>query len=304
MSRIEEALKQAGAKTRLDDLPQESSVGGLESFSVGSDATPPQADRPKIVERSSPPPSRVSGVPFFERLVVHPNAEPVAVEQYRRLAAVLHQAQVERGTKVVMVASAKAAEGKTLTAANLALTLSESYGRRVVLVDADLRRPALSRLFQLPNGSGLSENLRATEEEPLNVTNLSESLSLVPGGRADSDPMAGLTSGRMEQIIQRAAASFDWVILDTPPVALLSDAHLLAAMVDAAVLVIHAGVTPHALIQRAVETIGREKIVGVVLNRVATDAFAEANYYEYYQSAVDNRRKGPQLLSNTRGSSA
>jgi capsular exopolysaccharide synthesis family protein len=225
------------------------------------------------------------------------------VEQYRRLAAVLHQTQVERGTKVVMVASAKAAEGKTLTAANLALTLSESYGRRVVLIDADLRRPALSRLFQLPNGSGLSESLRAAEDAPLTVTNLSESLALVPGGCADSDPMAGLTSGRMEQIIQRAAASFDWVILDTPPVALLSDAHLLAAMVDVAVLVIHAGVTPHALVQRAVETVGREKIVGVVLNRVAGDAFAEANYYEYYQSGVDQRRKGPQLLSTTRESS-
>src|SRR5215211_470254 len=118
---------------------------------------------PRIERSLPPPPPRVSGVPFFERLVVHPNAEPVAVEQYRRLAAVLHQTQVERGIKVVMVASAKAAEGKTLTAANLALTLSESYGRRVVLIDADLRRPALSRLFQLPNGSGLSENLRAAE---------------------------------------------------------------------------------------------------------------------------------------------
>jgi Mrp family chromosome partitioning ATPase len=74
-------------------------------------------------------------------------------------------------------------------------------------------------------------------------------------------------------------------------------------MVDVAVLVIHAGVTPHALVQRAVETVGREKIVGVVLNRVAGDAFAEANYYEYYQSGVDQRRKGPQLLSTTRESS-
>jgi Mrp family chromosome partitioning ATPase len=84
----------------------------------------------------------------MERLVVHDNAEPAAVEQYRRLGAILHQAQVERGIKIVMVASAQAAEGKTLTAANLGLTLSESYRRRVL---PDRRRPcgrpSLSALF-------------------------------------------------------------------------------------------------------------------------------------------------------------
>ena len=72
----------------------------------------------------------------------------------------------------------------------------------------------------------------------------------------------------MQEIIEQAAAGFDWVIIDTPPVGLLTDAHLLAAMVDAAVLVIDAGTTQHAIIQRAIESIGREKIVGVVLNRV------------------------------------
>jgi protein-tyrosine kinase len=302
MSRIDEALKQAGARTPFDDPRPEASSAGLESFSVGPDAASSSRDLPRVEPRSPRQPADAPCVPFFERLVVHPNAEPVAVEQYRRVAAVLHQTQVQRGIKVVMVASAKAAEGKTLTAANLALTLSESYGRRVVLIDADLRRPALSRLFQLPNGSGLSENLRAVGDQPLNVTNLSELLALVPGGCADSDPMAGLTSGRMQQIIGRAAASFDWVIIDTPPVALLSDAHLLAAMVDAAVLVIHAGVTPHALIQRAVDTVGREKIVGVVLNRVSSDAFAEANYYEYYRAEPEKRRSTAQMHSITQSS--
>jgi receptor protein-tyrosine kinase len=245
-------------------------------------------------------------VPPVERLVVHHDAEPVAVEQYRRLAGVLHQAQVDAGIRVVMVASAQAAEGKTLTAANLALTLSESYRRRVLLIDADLRRPALSRLFQLPNRTGLSENLRSSGDRPLNITNLSESLALIPGGSADSDPMAGLTSGRMQQILAQASASFDWVILDTPPVALLSDTHLLVAMVDAAVLVINAGETPYALVQRTIETLGRDKIVGVVLNRVGGEALADANYYQYYRAGLngrgrfaDNVRTQSELLSAT-----
>ena len=88
-----------------------------------------------------------------ERLITHPNADTVVVEQYRKFAAILHQAQVERGIKVVMLASAQTAEGKTLTAANLALTLSESYKRRVLLIDADLRRPSLATAVRLARGS-------------------------------------------------------------------------------------------------------------------------------------------------------
>ena len=80
-----------------------------------------------------------------ERLITHKNADSVIVEQYRRLAGILHHAQVERGVKVVMLASAQTAEGKTLTAVNLALTLSESYKRNVLLIDADLRRPSVGR---------------------------------------------------------------------------------------------------------------------------------------------------------------
>ena len=80
-----------------------------------------------------------------------PQADPASREQYRRLAATLHHAQAEHGLKVVMVASAVPGEGKTLTATNLALTLSESYQRRVLLIDADLRRPSLHDDVQVPN---------------------------------------------------------------------------------------------------------------------------------------------------------
>jgi capsular exopolysaccharide synthesis family protein len=208
----------------------------------------------------------------------------MAVEQYRRLAAILHQAQTARDVKVVMIASAEPSEGKTLTATNLALTLSESYKRRVLLVDADLRSPALGVMFQVPFSTGLSESLRSDDERPLHVVNLSSSLSLLPGGAADADPMAGLTSGRMQEIIQEAAASFDWVILDTPPIGLMSDAHLLAAMVDVAVLVISAGSAGCAAVQHAIESIGREKIVGVVLNRVEDRKLATRKYYSYRPS--------------------
>lgn len=293
MSRIDQALKQAGASVPATAANSAWELGDdLGNFPVSSDegsgaTDPARLPLPPAPQRTA---SRRSVGSSMERLIISPSVEHVAVEQYRRLAAVLHQAQATSDIKVVMVASADPWEGKSLTAANLALTLSESYKRRVLLVDADLRSPSLDMVFQIPHGPGLSESLRAREEQPLNVINLSPSLALLPGGDADADPMASLTSGRMQEIIQEAAASFDWVILDTPPIGLITDAHLLAAMVDTTVLVIAAGSAQCGAVQRAIESIGREKIVGVVLNRVAGETMA-ASYYNYRTSS--SRRLDP-----------
>lgn len=193
--------------------------------------------------------------------------DPRPAEQYRRLAAALHQTQVERGIKKVMVASAVAAEGKTLTALNLALTLSESYLKRVVLVDADLRCPGVHQLLDLPDATGLNELLKDVHPSALTLTAVSSKLSILPAGHAEPDPMGQLTSARMASILAELAQKFDWVIVDTPPVVLFPDANLLAAMVDGAVLVIRSGQTPHDVVDRAIQTLGRKRILGLVLNR-------------------------------------
>src|SRR5690606_12595006 len=106
----------------------------------------------------------LSGSLSQEKLVTAGTIERAPVEQYRRLATRLHLAQAEQGTRVVMVTSAIASEGKTLTATNLALTLSESYKRRVLLIDADLRRPWVHELFRVPNLTGLNDGIRADTE--------------------------------------------------------------------------------------------------------------------------------------------
>jgi capsular exopolysaccharide synthesis family protein len=287
MSRIEQALQQAGLRDAVSTSSDHEDV--LRDFSatfepeeVAEEPAEPdveisRAAEPQAVEKMS----GSEHESYREKLVVDANITPVSVEQYRRLAAVLHHMQGERGTKVVMVASAQAGEGKTLTAANLSLTLSESYRRDVLLIDADLRGPTLELLFQARYGVGLNDSLRAGPTAPLDGMRLSRYLSLLPGGTPDPDPMAGLTSRRMGEVIAQAASKFDWVILDTPPVALLSDAHLLAAMVEAVVLVISAGSTPLSLVQRAVETLGRDRIVGVVLNRVEDGLAPHDRYYAY-----------------------
>jgi protein-tyrosine kinase len=218
-----------------------------------------------------------------DKLVVTSGVPATCVEQFRKLAGTLHHAQLDRNIKVVMITSAIAGEGKTLTATNLALTLSESYKRDVLLADADLRRPSLHELFGIPNDSGLGEGLKAETERRLPIVKISPKLSLLTAGRPDPDPMSGLTSPRMRHIIEEATARFEWVVIDTPPVGLLPDANLLAEMVDGAILVIEAGQTPYALVQRAVDALGRESILGVVLNRVdSTHTLGGYRYYAYY----------------------
>lgn len=231
---------------------------------------------------------RVKGLTLARqgKLVIRQEGPSAAIEQYRRLAAVMYQAQENRGIKTVMVASAYAAEGKSLTSANLALTLSESYRRRVLLIDADLRRPTLQDAFEIPNLAGLSDWLKKDGKTTMPLIEITPTLSIVPGGRPDHDPMSGLASDRMKRVIQQAAERFDWVVLDTPPVAFLPDGHLLSAMVDTVVLVVAAGQTPAAAIQRAVAELGHERIIGVVLNRVeprSMQSYGESAYYNRYR---------------------
>ncbi|MEO7192310.1 MAG: CpsD/CapB family tyrosine-protein kinase [Vicinamibacterales bacterium] len=204
-------------------------------------------------------------------------------EQYRRLAATLHHLQATSGLKVILVASAVAGEGKTLTAANLALTFSESYQKEVLLIDADLRRPSLARTFNIPGEPGLSEGLMPGHEGPLPLQHVSSRLTVLPGGRATSDPMAGLTSQRMRQLIAEARQTFDWVIIDTPPIGLMSDANLLSAIADGSVLVVKANSTPYHLVRRAVDALGEGHLLGAVLNRAAVPAASK--YYDYYHYA-------------------
>jgi capsular exopolysaccharide synthesis family protein len=175
-----------------------------------------------------------------------------------------------------------------LTAVNLALTLSESYHRRVLLVDGDLRSPSIHRLFGVETASGLDEGLRDDRERKLTLVEVSPQLTLLPAGRPDSDPMSVLTSTRMRMVLDEAREKFDWVIVDTPPLGLLPDAHLLARMVDGTVLVVAAGCTSYQSAARAAELLGRNRILGVVLNRVSENVFAREHaharhYYGYGQ---------------------
>lgn len=244
-------------------------------------------DALKVVEYAAParllrveaPAARVSSAP--------PDAfhagydQPVAAEQYRKLAAALVNAQSAHELKIVMVASAVQGEGKSVTAANLALTLAKSYRRRVLLIDADLRLPAQHEIFGVNPTRGLVDLLDGAAAGGVAPVEVATNLMLLAAGRPSADPVGGLTSSRMARLLEEAGAAFDWVIVDTPPVALLPDAHLLTSMVDGALLVVQAGATPYKMLNRAVDALGRERILGVVLNGADSRAIA-GEYRNYY----------------------
>jgi protein-tyrosine kinase len=231
------------------------------------------------------------------RIVSAPGAPPVLAEQFRRLAATLHHSQLVQGTKVIMITSPTPGDGKTLTATNLALTLSESYRREVLLIDADLRRPSLHEVFRVPNVAGLNDGLKRGREAKLAVLKITDTLTLLPAGKPDPDPMSSLTSERMSQILTEGASRFDWVVVDTPPLGLLTDAKLLSMMVDGALIVIRANQTAHADVEKTLEAIGRERVLGVVLNAVAGFAGAE-KYTRYYNTVEGTRPAGPETSGN------
>ena len=290
MSRVDQALRRAGGRdageregepesTRVEDFPAE--------------------DRrvPAVVAKTRPfVPATVPATPAFvgaERLshlaptldgkvVVDSQISGASVEEYRRLATALHLMQEVNGLRALIVSSALPRDGKTLTSTNLALTLSESYQRRVLLIDADFRRPSIHDVFGLPNAAGLADGLRGEGPISMPFVQVSPYLTVLTAGVFQGSPMAGLTSERMRNVMVEARARFDWVILDTPPVGVISDANLLASLVDGVLLVIGAGATPYAAIKRAVSEFGRERIVGVVLNRVTDDIARKTYYGDYY----------------------
>jgi protein-tyrosine kinase len=219
---------------------------------------------------------------LHRKVVVDQDMDAASREQYRRLATALLAAQAASGLKVVLMASAVASEGKSLTSSNLSLTFSEAYQRNVLLIDGDLRRPSIHTIFGLQSKPGLCEGLLGQDERKLALHRVSPRLTVLTAGQSAADPMSLLASSRMRQLIDEARETFDWIIIDTPPVGLLSDASLLAHMADGALLVIKAGSTAHDLVSRAVAAIGKEQILGVVLNQVDETGTPAYKYQQYY----------------------
>jgi protein-tyrosine kinase len=272
MSRIQEIL----SKAERD--------GNVRRTHAGDDRQPPPADRPagaashhapRRVERRPEQEMRVvpealrevasSG---FDPLLVAANApHSLAAEQYRTLRTRLVLLEEGRARRVLLVTSPAKGDGKSITAANLALTMAQEFNRRVVLVDADLRRPAVHGLFGIADQPGLVDVLggSATLEDAL-VLLPDVHLAVLPAGLAPAQPAELLGSAGMRRTLEALRSRFDRVIVDVPPVIPLADVGVLAPQCDGVLLVVRAGVTPKPLIERALSAFDAERLLGVVLN--------------------------------------
>jgi len=196
----------------------------------------------------------------------------LAAEQYRSLRTRLAHTEGSSTLRTVLVTSPQKSEGKSVTAANLALTMAQELQRRVVLLEADLRKPSLQQLFGLPPGPGLAEYLSG-------ACALSEAMKYLPdfnltvmtAGATPTNPAELLGSTAMRRLLDQLRTRFDRVILDSPPVLPLADVAVLAPVVDGTLLVVRAGVTPKPAIENALRAFDPSRLLGVVLNDSALE---------------------------------
>lgn len=189
------------------------------------------------------------------------------------------------GRRSLLVTSAQPGDGKTMTCVNLALSLAK-LGRRVLLVDADTRRPAVHQALAIPPGPGLTEALRG-EAGWLSLVHaeVAPGLDVLPAGEAVRSPVELLSSREMAALIDEAEARYDFVLLDTPALLInAADTRILAALVDGVIVVIRSGSTPRTALDRMLGHV--PNLVGVVLNRLDVRQFSPS-YYAY--GAADER---------------
>lgn len=293
MSRIDEALRLArGESTAAVATPAESvpRPDSLNQYPRDTGARLPrrESDDPEAVARAlRVGPGGQVRRPLRDRLthlgakvVTDQGASQTLIEEFRRFATMLTQQHVPQHG-LVMISSAMADEGKTMTATNLALTLAGSFKEQVLLIDADLRRPSLQTVFGV-EGPGLTEWIDATEPSSPNVTQLSDTLAFLPAGRPAEDPFAVLNSSSMKQLLQHVSTEFKWVIVDTPPVGVVPDARVIGNLADLIILVVRAQSTPYTAVEAAIDELGRNRICGIVLNQAeASSQNREYGAYAY-----------------------
>jgi capsular exopolysaccharide synthesis family protein len=188
--------------------------------------------------------------------------------QYRRLARGLQRMQGERGLNRLLVTSARPGDGRTSTVTHTALALSEHFDRRVLVIDADVRHPAVQGFFGVTSRHGLLDVLLGNCRD-LPLVGVARNLTVLPGGRPDPNAIPLLTSDRMEWLVSQCASHFDWILVDGPPVSLMPDPQLLARMTGAVLFVIAAGASSYSTVRQSLDALGADCVVGSVLTRVS-----------------------------------
>lgn len=288
MSEIFDFLKKADAERKKMHTKAEPTVEiPLEEF-VASQPQP--ADRPALdalnaMEDTDSPENGfdLERATYQLRSVLDPLT--VVGEQFRVLRTRLNLMQKQSGIKTVLVTSAVPQEGKSFTTCGLAGVIAQELGKRVVVIDADMRKPGSGRDLCLNGNSsrvGIAQVLsREVDLRKALLKSNSREFWFLPSGDIPRNPSELLSSPAFEELLKSATALFDWVIVDSPPIFALSDAGLIAPLCETVLLVVRANSTPTKLIKESIDRIGREKICGIVLNR-QQQVLPSRYYYQYY----------------------
>ena len=299
MSRIHEALKKA-------EQERAASQGGAAqpSYTPAPVAeAPPFGGAPVDMGMGSTPmlggplsmESLMSRCPKMEwkpdaatMLFMNGNDHARGTEEYRTLRSRLYHMREKMPLKTLLVTSALPKEGKSFTSSNLAQVLVRQHGRRVLLIDADLRGPRLHLMLGTTAGPGLSDYLQGRNDEfSIMQRGPKENLYFIPSGTGIDDPAELVGNGRLKTLVQRVEPLFDWIIIDSPPAIPVSDASVLAKACDGVLMVVRSNSTPADVARKARMEFPDQSLIGVVLNGTSEESAPYARYYyEAYEKKV------------------
>jgi protein-tyrosine kinase len=212
--------------------------------------------------------------------VFNPSLGARGSEQFRTLRSRLYQIRSNQRFQTLLVTSSVAGEGKTFVVSNLAEAFVRQHDCRVLIIDADLRCSRLHAPLGAPSAPGLTDYLRgATDELAGMQVGREGSLFFIPGGSQVSNPSELLSNGRLKTLLDRFTPIFDWIIIDSPPCLPVADARVLADFCDGLLLVVRAGSTPAAIVQRARHELKEMNVVGSILNAVEEQDIPYGAYY-------------------------
>ena len=231
----------------------------------------------------------------LEELITIENPKSPVSESYRTLRTNIMFSSLDKKVQTIMVTSSGPEEGKTTVASNLAVIMAQS-GKKTIIIDCDLRKPRLHKVFKASNLKGLSNYLigEVTIADVVKQTPI-ENLQLLPSGVKPPNPAELLGSAKMKSFVESLKQYYDYIILDTPPVVIVTDAQLVAQYADGCLLVVAAGEVDRDAPIKAKELLVKvnAKILGVVLNKVDDTGKGRYKYYYhyYYDEQGDKHKK-------------
>lgn len=200
-------------------------------------------------------------------LIVEKKPKSIEAEAYRTLRTNIQYSSYDKEIKSILVTSADAKEGKTIISSNLALAFAQN-GQSTILVDCDLRKPSIHKAFDISNLAGLSEVLIKKEKLENVLNEYCEKLSILPSGKIPPNPSEMLGSNTMRTLLEYLKSKYEVVILDTPPIGLVTDAQVLSTIVDGAIIVVRLGFSKTESVIEAKNLMMKvgANILGTVLN--------------------------------------